>query len=103
MAADHLLMPRLEVGELNGLHLIEVHDSAPLVLGVLQATVQPFELSMQQFIVGPSRSSPECRLSLHQDRRPEEGLSNLLPHQRVQLLSSSGGLRAGPVGSTRLE
>jgi hypothetical protein len=71
MAADHLVMPLLEVGELNRLHLIEVDDPAPLVLGLLQATVQSFELSIQQFIVGPSRSSPECRLSLHQDLRPE--------------------------------
>src|SRR5216683_6382298 len=70
-SAEHLLMPRLEVGELNGLHLIEVHDSAPLVLGLPQATVQAFELSIQHFIVGPSRSSPDCRLSLDQDLRPK--------------------------------
>ncbi len=87
MAADHLLMPRLEVGELNGLHLVQVQDSAPLVVGLLQATVQAFELSIEQFIVGPSRSSPECRLALDQDLRLKQGLSHLLPHQRVQLLS----------------
>src|SRR5437879_5539819 len=103
MAADHLLMPRLKVGELNGLHLIQVHDSAPLVVGLLQATVQACELSIQQFIVGPSPSSPEYRLPLDQDLRPKEGLSHLLPHQRVQFLSPSGGLRAGLVGSARLE
>ena len=44
MAADHVLMASLELRELNRLHLIEVHDSAPFALGLLESTVQACEL-----------------------------------------------------------
>jgi hypothetical protein len=71
MAADHVLMSYLELREFNRLHLIEVHNSAPFALSLLESTVQACELCIEQFIVGLSRSSSEGRLSLQQDRRLE--------------------------------
>jgi hypothetical protein len=47
MTPDHLLMPRLEIGELNGLHLVGIDDPSPLALGLLKSTVQAFQLSIQ--------------------------------------------------------
>jgi len=35
MTTDHLVVPRLEVGQIDGLHLIQVRDPAPLAFGVL--------------------------------------------------------------------
>jgi hypothetical protein len=35
MTTDHLVMPRLEVGQIDGLHLIEVRHPAPLAFGLL--------------------------------------------------------------------
>jgi hypothetical protein len=83
MAADHVLVACLELRELDRLHLIEVRDSAPFALGVLESTLQACELHIQQFIVGLCRSSAESRLALHQDRGLKERLSNLVPHQGV--------------------
>jgi hypothetical protein len=81
MSADHLLMPRLEFREHNGLHLIEVHHPSPLAVGLLQSTVQPFQLGAQQFIVGQPRASPESRLSLHQRLGPQQCLAKVFPDQ----------------------
>jgi hypothetical protein len=103
MTTDDLLMPRLKVAQVNSLHLVEVCDSAPLSLGLLQSTVQAFELSVQHFIIGDRCASRQCRLSPYQDHRPKESLSDLLPHQGVQLFSPSGGLRASPIGSAGFE
>ena len=103
MAADHLVLPELEFGELNGLHLIEVHEPSALCFGALQPTFQAFELSPQQLIIGLLRVGAECRLALHQDLRPQQRLAQLIPHQRVKRLSPSRGLRARPFKSTCLE
>jgi hypothetical protein len=103
MAADHLLMPRLEFREHGGLHLIEVHHPSPLAVGLLQSTVQPFQLGTQQLIVGQPRASPESRLSLHQRLGPQQCLAKVFPDQRVQFRGPSGGLRAGPVRPTCLK
>jgi hypothetical protein len=89
MTTDHLLLPDLEFGELNGLHLIEVHEPSSLRFGALQPTVQAFELSPQQLIIGLLRAGAECRLALHQDLRPQQRLAKLIPHQRVKRLSPS--------------
>jgi hypothetical protein len=65
MTTDHLLVPRLEVDPVDGLHLIEIRDSALFAVSLLQSTVQAFELSVQQFIIGDGRASRQCCLSLH--------------------------------------
>ena len=103
MAADDLLMPSLEFGELNGLHLIEVHEPPSFCLGALQPTLQAVELSLQQLIIGLLRAGTQCRLTLHQHLRAQQRLAKLFPDERVKRLRPSRRLWARSVGSACLE
>ena len=47
MTAGYFLMSSLEVSKIDGLHLIEIYDSAPLALGLPEPAIQAFELSIQ--------------------------------------------------------
>jgi hypothetical protein len=44
MSLDHLAMAHLELAELDGLHLVQIHDPSSLGLSLLQPTIQPFQL-----------------------------------------------------------
>jgi hypothetical protein len=87
MPLDDLLMPGLELRELDGLHLVKIYDPSPLGLGLLEATVQTLQLGAQKLVVRLSHSGAECSLSHQQGVRPEQGLTELVPHERIQLLS----------------
>ena len=89
LAADHLLMPSLELGELNRLHLIEIHEPSLFCRGALQPLLQAFKLSPQQFIIGLLRAGAECGLALDQHLRPQQCLAKLFPHERVKRLRPS--------------
>jgi hypothetical protein len=103
MPLGHLAMPRLELGELDGLHLVEVNHPSSLALGLLQAPVQASQLSTEQLVVGLAHAGAERGLPLQQDVGLEQCLAEVGPDQRIQLLGSCRGLRAGTVGSARLK
>jgi hypothetical protein len=103
MTAEHLLMPSLEFGELNRLHLIQIDEPSSFCLGALQPTFQAVELSFQQLMIGLLRAGAEGCLAFHQDPRSQQRLAELFPYQGVQRFRASRGLRARSVGSTCLE
>jgi hypothetical protein len=82
-------MPRLKFGQIDRLHLVQVDESSSFCLGALQPTRQPFELRVQQFIVGLVTARAEYRLPLHQDVRLQQCLAQVLPDQRVERLRPS--------------
>jgi len=44
MPLDHLAMARLELAELDGLHLVQIDHASSFGLSLLQPTIQPFQL-----------------------------------------------------------
>ena len=46
MTAEHLLLPSLEFGEFNRLHLVQVDEPSSFRLCALQSSLQAFELSL---------------------------------------------------------
>ena len=69
VAADYLLMPRMEFGEFNGLHRIEVDEPSSFCSGALQPTLQALELCLQHLIIRPLRAGAKSRLTVHQNLR----------------------------------
>jgi hypothetical protein len=86
MPVDHLSMTRLELRELDGLHLVEVRNPSSLGVGLLETTLQPLQLSAQELVVGPPCAGTERCLSFPQGVWLEQGLAQLFPDQRIQLL-----------------
>lgn len=44
MPFDDLSMPLLKLGELDGLHLVQINDPSSLAVGLLEAAIQTFQL-----------------------------------------------------------
>lgn len=44
MPLDDLLMPLPKLGELDGLHLVQINDPSSLAFGLLEAPIQTFQL-----------------------------------------------------------
>ena len=81
MAAEHLMMPNLEFGQIDRLHLIQVNESSSFCLGALQPTLQALELSLQELVIGLFGARAECRLALHQNLWPQQRLAQVLPDE----------------------
>ena len=103
MAADHLLVPRLELGELDGLHLIEVHQPPLFGLGALEPALQAFELSLQQLIIRLLRTGAECGLALHQRLEAAGAPGEAGPTPASQAPRPELRVAGKPVRSTRFE
>ena len=65
MALHYLAVSRLELREFDSLHLIQVDDSSSLPVRLLQPTVQPFQLGIQQLVIGRSCACAQGRFAFH--------------------------------------
>jgi len=91
-ASCELAVTTPELREIDHPDLVEIDESTPFEVGLVESSSEPLQLPFEQLIIGHRLASEHSPFPGQEQIGMQESLPNLLPHERIELIGSNGGL-----------
>jgi len=100
-ATCELAVTTPELWEIDHPDLVEIDESTPFEVGLVESSSEALQLPFEQLVIGHRLASEHSPFPGQEQIGMQEGLPNLLPHERIELIGSNGGLPAAAFRPSR--